>query len=83
VLDIICLIGKYSGIWSISALILEVLYFVVIIINRKYLLDFYTYFDARIKYVGLDRSGKNVSVIYDLITKQFYVEKTKSNVGKI
>ena len=83
VLDIICLIGEYRGIWSISALILEILYFVAIIINRKCLLDFYTYFDARIKYVGLNRTGKNVSLIYDLITKQFYVEKTKSNVGKI
>ena len=77
ILDVICLIGEYRGIWSISALILEVLYFVAIIINRKFLLDFYTYFDGRVKYVGLNKLGQKVEIIYDLITKQFYVENKK------
>ena len=75
VLDVICLISEFKGVWSVIALILEVLYFASIIVYRKYLVNFYIGYDIKMKYEGVNRLGRKVIVMYDLIIKDFYNEK--------
>lgn len=83
VLDIICLISEYRGFISLLAIFLEILLFASIIIFRKFLIDFYLYYDAKIKYIGFNFEGKKVIIIFDLLSNKFYLENDKENKGRI